>query len=136
MGGLGLLGGASFSNRALEMYGGSIYIIHGLQDWNVDPHMAFPTHQMAIDAGFDVKGLYGQWAHDYPDRDDGHSSLSSGRGKPTPTLCDGIGEMISLEWFDFYLRDVGPQPRLIAEVQDNMGGWRVETTYPPKMLNG
>ena len=51
-----------------------------MQDWNVDPHMAFPAHQMSIDAGFDVKGLYGQWAHDYPDRQSGHSSLSSGRG--------------------------------------------------------
>ena len=115
------------------MYGGSIYIIHGLQDWNVDPHMAFPTHQMAIDAGFDVKGLYGQWAHDYPDRDDGHSSLSSGRGgEAYPyTLRWDWGDDL-LEWFDFYLRDVGPQPRLIAEVQDNMGGWRVEATYPPE----
>ena len=32
------------------------------------------------DAGFDVKGLYGQWGHDYPDRVSGHSGLSSGRG--------------------------------------------------------
>ena len=36
-----------------------------------------------------------------------------------------------LEWFDYYLRDRGPQPRLIAEIQDDMGGWRVEDTYPP-----
>jgi hypothetical protein len=36
-----------------------------------------------------------------------------------------------LEWFNFYLKDKGPQPRLIAEVQDNMGGWRVEPNYPP-----
>ena len=46
-----------FLTDALQNFQGSIYIIHGLQDWNVDPHMAFPTHQMAIDAGFDVKGL-------------------------------------------------------------------------------
>ena len=122
-----------FLTRALEMYSGSIYIIHGLQDWNVDPHMAFPTHQMAVDAGFEVKGLYGQWAHDYPDRDSGHSSLSSGRGgEAYPyTLRWDWGDDL-LEWFDFYLRDIGPQPRLIAEIQDNMGGWRVESTYPPE----
>jgi len=115
------------------VYEGSIYIIHGLQDWNVDPHMAFPAHQMAIDAGFDVKGLYGQWAHDYPDRESGHSSLSSGRGAeayPYTLRWDWADDL--LEWFDFYLRDIGPQPRLIAEVQDNVGAWRVESSYPPE----
>ncbi|MAK77906.1 MAG: hypothetical protein CL992_01310 [Euryarchaeota archaeon] len=122
-----------FLTRALEVYEGSIYIIHGLQDWNVDPHMAFPVHQMAVDAGFDVKGMYGQWAHDYPDRESGHSSLSSGRGAeayPYTLRWDWADDL--LEWFDFYLRDIGPQPRLIAEVQDNLGGWRVESTYPPE----
>ncbi|RCH75242.1 MAG: CocE/NonD family hydrolase [Candidatus Poseidoniales archaeon] len=121
-----------FLKDALEVYDGSIYIIHGLQDWNVDPHMAFPAHQMSIDAGFDVKGLYGQWAHDYPDRESGHSSLSSGRGAeafPFTLRWDWADDM--LEWFDFYLLDKGPQPRLVAEVQDNIGAWRVEQTYPP-----
>tara|TARA_B100000674_G_scaffold100619_1_gene73186 strand:- start:4342 stop:6168 length:1827 start_codon:yes stop_codon:yes gene_type:complete len=124
-----------FLSHALEIYNGSVYIIHGLQDWNVDPHMAFPAHQMSIDAGFDVKGLYGQWAHDYPDRDgdSGHASLSSGRGAeayPYTLRWDWADDM--LEWFDFYLMDKGPKPRLVAEVQDNMGGWRVEETYPPQ----
>lgn len=123
-----------FLTDALEVYNGSIYIIHGMQDWNVDPHMAFPAHQMSIDAGFDVKGLYGQWAHDYPDRDGdaGHASLSSGRGGeayPYTLRWDWADDL--LEWFDYYLRDIGPEPRLIAEIQDNMGGWRVESTYPP-----
>ena len=121
-----------FLSNALELYNGSIYIILGMQDWNVDPHMAFPAHQMSIDAGFEVKGLYGQWAHDYPDRESGHSSLSSGRGGeayPYTLRWDWADDL--LEWFDYYLRDLGPQPRLIAEIQDNMGGWRVESTYPP-----
>ncbi len=122
-----------FLTRALDVYEGSIYIIHGMQDWNVDPHMAFPVHQMSIDAGFDVKGLYGQWGHDYPDREGGHSGLSNGRGAeayPYTLRWDWADDL--LEWFDFYLRDIGPQPRLIAEIQDNMGGWRVESTYPPE----
>ena len=116
----------SFLDRAMELYNGSIYIIHGMQDWNVDPHMAFPTHQIAIDHGFEVKGLYGQWTHDYPDRPDGHDG---GIGFPWSLRWDWADDM--LEWFDFYLRDIGPQPRLVAEIQDDMGGWRVEDTYPP-----
>ena len=42
--------------------------------------MAFPVHNMMIDEGFEVKGLYGQWGHDYPDRRSGHENLNSGRG--------------------------------------------------------
>ena len=122
-----------FLERALSSYQGSIYIIHGMQDWNVDPHMAFPTHRIAQNAGFDVKGLYGQWAHDYPDRASGHAGLSSGRGGeayPFTLRWDWADDL--LEWVDFYLMEQGPQPRLIAEIQDNMGGWRVESTYPPE----
>ena len=115
-----------FLDRAMELYNGSIYIIHGMQDWNVDPHMAFPTHQIAIDNGFEVKGLYGQWTHDYPDRQSGHDG---GIGYPWSLRWDWADDL--LEWFDYYLRDLGPKPRLIAEMQDDMGGWRVEDTYPP-----
>ena len=121
-----------FLERAIQNYKGSVYIIHGLQDWNVDPHMAFPVHRMMEDAGFEVKGLYGQWGHDYPDRISGHQGLSSGRGGeafPFTLRWDWADDL--LEWFDYYLLEKGPQPRLIAEVQDNMGGWRVEETYPP-----
>ena len=87
---------------------------------------------MVRDAGLDVKGLYGQWGHDYPDRRSGHEGLSSGRGAeafPYTLRWDWADDL--LEWFDYYLREMGPKPRLIAEVQDNMGGWRVEETYPP-----
>ncbi len=116
-----------FLDRALDVYNGSIYIIHGMQDWNVDPHMAFPTHQIAIDNGFDVKGLYGQWGHDYPDRTSGHQG---GVGFPWSLRWDWADDL--LEWFDYYLLDLGPKPRLIAEIQDDMGVWRVESTYPPE----
>ena len=122
----------SFLARTLQNYHGSVYIIHGMQDWNVDPHMAFPTHQILQRNGLDVKGLYGQWGHDYPDRLSGHQGLSSGRGGeafPFTLRWDWADDL--LEWFDFYLKEEGPQPRLIAEIQDNMGGWRVEATYPP-----
>ncbi len=126
-------GERTFLERALQNYNGSVYIIHGMQDWNVDPHMAFPTHNILIDNGFDVKGLYGQWGHDYPDRESGHSGLSDGRGGeafPYTLRWDWADDL--LEWFDYYLKGDGPAPRLIAEIQDNMGSWRVESEYPPK----
>ena len=115
-----------FFTRALENYDGSVYIIHGMQDWNVDPHMAFPTHNILLENGFDVKGLYGQWGHDYPDR---NSSHDGGPLYPFTMRWDWADDL--LEWFDYYLRDLGPPPLLHAEIQDNRGGWRTESAYPP-----
>ena len=121
----------SFLSRVLENYQGSIYIIQGMQDWNVDPHMAFPIHQQVEEAGIEIKTLAGQWAHDYPDRVEGHSSQGSGRGAeayPYTLRWDWADEM--LYWFDWYLKGEGRAPTLGVEMQDNRGGWRFETTYP------
>ena len=82
----------SFLDRVLQNYNGSVYLIQGMQDWNVDPHMSFPVHQQVADAGIEIKTLAGQWAHDYPDRVEGHSSQGVGRGAEAyPTHYDGIG---------------------------------------------
>ncbi|MEC8540817.1 MAG: hypothetical protein VXY53_03160, partial [Candidatus Thermoplasmatota archaeon] len=121
----------SFLGRVLENYQGSVYIIQGMQDWNVDPHMSFPVHQQVEAAGIEIKTLAGQWAHDYPDRVEGHSSQGSGRGAeayPYTLRWDWADEM--LYWFDWYLRGEGRAPTLGVEMQDNRGGWRFESTYP------
>lgn len=121
----------SFLDRVVENYNGSVYIIQGMQDWNVDPHMAFPTHQIVEDAGIEIKTLAGQWAHDYPDRSTGHSALPSGKGLeayPYTLRWDWADEM--LYWFDWYLKGEGRAPELGVEIQDNRGGWRFEATYP------
>tara|TARA_B100000287_G_scaffold424858_1_gene470226 strand:- start:28 stop:1080 length:1053 start_codon:yes stop_codon:yes gene_type:complete len=126
----------SFLDRVISNYNGSIYIIQGMQDWNVDPHMAFPTHQIAEKAGIEIKTLAGQWAHDYPDRESGHASQSVGRGAeayPYGLRWDWADEM--LYWFDWYLRGVGEKPILGVEMQDNRGGWRFEQTWPSDDTN-
>jgi len=37
-----------------------------------------------------------------------------------------------LEWFDWYLKDLGDQPGLFVEIQSNQGQWRIEDRYPPE----
>lgn len=121
-----------FLDRALEHYDGSIYLIHGLQDWNVEPHMAFPAYNLFEAKGNEVKGLFGQWGHMYPDRPGEHSTLGSGRGEqayPESVRYDWAQDL--LEWFDYTLKQTGPKPDLHVEVQDNQGQWRVEATWPP-----
>ena len=90
---------------SFKNYNGSVYLIQGMQDWNVDPHMSFPVHQQVADAGIEIKTLAGQWAHDYPDRVEGHSSQGVGRGAeayPYTLRWDWADEM--LYWFDWYLK--------------------------------
>ena len=40
-----------FLDRVLENYRGSVYIVQGFHDWNVDPHMAVPVINTLLDTG-------------------------------------------------------------------------------------
>ncbi len=121
-----------FLPRALAKFDGPIFFIHGLQDWNVDPHMIFPAYNEFEAKGNPVKALLGQWFHNYPDRPSEHVLQGPGRGQeayPYSVRYDWAQDM--LEWFDWSLKGTGPQPDLHVEVQDNQGFWRVESTWPP-----
>jgi predicted acyl esterase len=125
-----------FLEGALENYDGSVYLIQGLQDWNVDPHQAFPAFEKLQENGIETKGLFGQWDHAYPDRKSNHEDQESGYGEeafPATVRHDWAQDL--LEWFDHYLKEEGEQPQLHAEVQDNRGFWRIEETYPPSDAN-
>ena len=41
----------------LDNYNGSVYIVWGMQDWNVDPYHAFPTHELLHQQGINVQQL-------------------------------------------------------------------------------
>ena len=124
-----------FLDRVIENYKGSVYLIQGFHDWNVDPHMAVPTMNTLIDNGIEARGLFGQWDHDYPDRAvqlDDRSDLGGWGGEAFPEMIRFDWMQDLLEWFDYYLRDIGPQPGQWIEVQSNLGEWRLETRYPPE----
>jgi predicted acyl esterase len=127
-----------FLDRVIENYKGSVYLIQGMHDWNVDPHMAVPTINTLIDNGIEARGLFGQWDHDYPDRPvqlDDRSDLGGRGGEAFPEMIrfDWMQDM--LEWFDYYLRGIGPQPGQWIEIQSNQGSWRLEERYPPSDTN-
>ena len=127
-----------FLDRVLEHYTGSVYLIQGMHDWNVDPHMAVPTMNALIDAGIEAKGLFGQWDHDYPDRPvqlNDRSDLGGRGGEAFPEMVRFDWMQDLLEWFDYYLRNQGPQPGQWIEIQSNQGSWRLEDRYPPADLD-
>ena len=122
-----------FLDRVLDNYNGSVYLIQGMHDWNVDPHMAIPTINRIKDAGIEAKGLFGQWDHDYPDRAiqlDDRSDLGGRGGEAFPEMIRFDWMQDLLEWFDWYLRGEGNQPSLHVEIQSNHGAWRIEDRYP------
>ena len=95
--------------------------------------MAVPTINRLIDAGIEARGLFGQWDHDYPDRPvqlDDRSELGGYGGEAFPEMIryDWMQDM--LEWFDYYLKDIGEQPGQWIEIQSNQGSWRIEDRYP------
>ncbi|MGQ0535585.1 MAG: CocE/NonD family hydrolase [Methanobacteriota archaeon] len=88
----------------------SVYIVHGLQDWNVKPdniglfYDAIPSKK---------RMLLGQWDHSYPNRIDWPLEL--------------------IAWFDQELKGIenGLDRRPAVEIEDNTGLWHVEDEWPP-----
>ena len=120
----------------IENYNGSVYIVWGLQDWNVDPYHAFPAYQMLRDAGIHTRAISGQWAHNYVDQPDRHGELGSGYGEeayPNMTRMDWAIELWN--WFEYYLKDLGEEPEAHVQIQTNDGKWHVEETWPPTDLS-
>jgi X-Pro dipeptidyl-peptidase len=107
--------------RVLDNYKGSIWVVHGLEDWNVNPSQVAPFWQHLQDKGLDAKLWYGVWAHAYPDRMDEHRNVRWDWADQT------------VRWFDKYLKgdtrvDTGPA----VEIEDSLFVWRAEQSFPPR----
>ena len=120
----------------LDNYNGSVYIVWGMQDWNVDPYHAFPTHELLRQQGINVRTIAGQWAHNYPDQPDRHSEVTSGYGAeayPNMTRFDWAVELFP--WFEYYLKGIGDEPESYVQMQRNDGRWHIEETWPPEDIS-
>ena len=117
----------------LDNYDGSVYIVWGMQDWNVDPYHAFPAYQMLRDEGLTVRGIMGQWAHNYPDQGVRHSGLESGYGAeawPNMSRMDWAVELFN--WFEYWLKGIGDETESYVQMQTHDGRWHLEETWPPE----
>lgn len=110
-------------DRILDNYNGSVWIIQGLHDWNVNPSQQVPMIQQLQDKGLDVKVWLGVWQHHYPDRRDEHAN-------PRWDWADTI-----VRWFDSELKGLDVDTGPTVEVQDNLMTWRAEESYPPRDVN-
>ncbi len=128
----------SHIDKAFNNWNGSIYWVQGMQDWNVDPHQVFGGpiginwYSDYANSGYDVKGILGQWGHDYPDQWQKHDDIDSGYGAEAfdnMTRWDWAQDLF--EWFEYYLQERGPKPEMTAQIQRNDGHWRIEEVWPP-----
>lgn len=98
---------------------GPILVVHGLQDWNVDPGHDYPWVNTLEAKGVDVHHLLPQWGHAWPDR--GHAD------NQRMDWAD-----ILLEWFDRHLRGLPVDLGAKVQVQDSDLAWREADSWPPK----
>lgn len=109
-----------FRDRILENYTGSVYLVQGLQDWRVPPHMAFPFVNELNETGNRLKALLGQWWHDLPDR--------AARGEHV--RWDHAETL--RRWFEDELTNASVATGPTVDVEDNRGNWRTEERWPPR----
>ena len=128
----------SHIDKAFGNWNGSIYWVQGMQDWNVDPHQVFGGppdtnwYSDYVESGYEVRGILGQWGHDYPDQWQKHDVSESGYGLEAlsnMTRWDWAQDLF--EWFEYYLQERGPQPEYFAQIQRSDGEWRIEDSWPP-----
>lgn len=100
-----------------------VFLVHGLQDWNVKPDDGVP---MFANLRAPKAAWLGQWNHDYPDIN--HYKPEWSRHDWNETL---------LVWFDHWLKGVDNEWATLqhVEYQDNLGAWRNATTWPPADAN-
>lgn len=113
-------------------YEGSILMVHGLQDWNVDPSQVYPWVNELREAGIDTHIYFGQFSHRYPDDE---------RILETDSYNEHWADYL-LAWFESELkgRDVtGEFPNIEGQfdpvptvrAQNSEGEWYTAEEWPP-----
>ncbi|HET6405797.1 MAG TPA: CocE/NonD family hydrolase [Candidatus Thermoplasmatota archaeon] len=108
-------GERAFRERTLQNYNGSVFIVHGLQDWNVIPSQVAPFFN---DLQVPKKMMLGQWAHHYAD-------------EGQATNRNDFAQILK-NWFDRELKGMNVSTGPTVEVADAFGGtWRTYSEWPP-----
>jgi predicted acyl esterase len=104
----------------VRRYRGSVLLVQGLQDWNVNPGQQWPLVERLEARGVHVKYMLGQWGHSYPDQQE------------APDRRDDWADIL-LAWYDRWLKgDRGAPIAPRVHVEDNEGTWRTERSWPPR----
>jgi X-Pro dipeptidyl-peptidase len=105
----------------------SVFYVHGLQDWNVEPHMMQDWLPAIQATGVPYKIWLGQWNHNWPDGTLGHCK------RPKSACRDDFWNTTMVAWFDQFLKDkqTGILDAPPVQVQGDDGVWRHDVHFPP-----
>jgi predicted acyl esterase len=111
---------------ATSTWNGSIFFVHGLQDWNVQPSHIQPWIDQ-VHANGDIKVL--GWLHQWALQDE--YECEPGNGHVYPMRSDWNETM--LRWMDAVLKgkETGMDQLYGFDVQDTKCRWRHDDTWPP-----
>jgi predicted acyl esterase len=111
----------------------AVFYIHGLQDWNVKPHMMEGWLDAVQASGVPFKAWLGQWGHAWPQSSPGAECNLGEDGSGSACRHDWWNQTL-VAWFDQFLkgRDTGILDAPAVQVQDDDGVWRHEDHWPPK----
>lgn len=103
-----------------EIENTSVWHVHGLEDWNVKPNHIRDWYQRIPSP---KHAWYGQWQHNFPDR----NSFN-------PDWSRSDWQLNVHRWFDYWLLGLptGIMDEPAVQVQDSLGRWRFEDTWPPE----
>lgn len=104
----------------LANHTGSVWVVHGLRDWKVNPSQVIPFIEHLDQQGIPVLAWLGQWGHVWPDDLEDNPD-------PRHDFAQHL-----LAWFDHHLLDDEHPPRLGVHIQGSGYDWRWETSYPPQ----
>ncbi len=125
-------------------YDGSVLMVHGLQDWNVDPSQVYPWTRALEAAGVETHVYFGQFAHRYPD----DARIRDNDDEMTAAFNPDWADFL-LKWFESELKgrdpdDIGdvlpsdtdpttPTDPFQARVhaQSSAGEWYTADEWPP-----
>jgi X-Pro dipeptidyl-peptidase len=108
-----------YLGQVLSRYRGSLFLIQGLIDFNVNAAQQYPLATELEHRGIYVKQLLGQWDHNYPD------------AVSPPAQRSDLANMF-LAWFNHWLKgehkvNLGPR----VQIEDSSGQWRRAAGWPP-----
>jgi X-Pro dipeptidyl-peptidase len=108
----------------------AVFFIHGLQDWNVKPHMMEGWLDLVQQSGVPYKVWLGQWGHAWP-QGAADCLVNADTGKGSACRHDWW-ETVMVAWFDQFLKgiDTGILDAPAVQVQDDDGQWRHEAYWP------
>jgi putative CocE/NonD family hydrolase len=118
----------------------AVFYVHGFTDVNTKPDQIFGVYDgLTAHNGDQTRAWFGQWNHVRGTDVTNGGQFTAGQSDDKFVVGRGGFHEEALDWFEHYLRgeefQYAANAENVVEVQDNLGQWRTEHTYPAPDTN-